>query len=665
MTDHCFISYSGADGLDFATRLADELQGQHPFFKVWFDKRELSSSSSDDWDDQLGNAIKACKCLIFVMTEDSTADGSVCKDEWTWALKYKKPVITIRKDQKADVPFRLNNRQHVDFVTSFDVGIAQLRTALARLDLPEGALDELKSRLADANRDLRRAKPEYQLRIKVDIEELKKQIEVQENIVKDPQAAQEQTQKNIETGLERERHPEKPLAPKTSGKFINQPPGIAQTYFRDRELESEQTILFLKNDAQRIMTIAGRGGAGKTAMTCRLLKHIENGTLPDGFEKKHGKIEVDGIIYLSETGSRKINFANLFADLCLLLSNDTATKLTALYKQPQTSTESKTLQLLEAFQGLKQLIVLLDNFENVVDVVSETIKDLELGEALRTILHAPHHPLKIIITTRATAERFNLYEPARQRVLHLDTGLLPEYAKEAFVLMDEDDLVGIKNSGNELLDLAVTRTLGLPRALEALYAALRSDRFTTLKELLDLPVLPENVVEAYVGEAFNRLDTNAQKVMQALAVYNRPVTPAAVDFLLAPHIPAMDSAPILQRLANMHFARKESGRFYLHPVDREFAFGLIPEKDLTTKDTMVTKEKEKVSDVPDVSDVIKVKPDDVIPASETDEESTRKAKQAVEELKALFAEMKAKESNYQLPITIYPTRIDPPCSRLF
>jgi len=82
-------------------------------------------------------------------------------------------------------------------------------------------------------------------------------------------------------------------------------------------------------------------------------------------------------------------------------------------------------------------------------------------------------------------------------------------------------------------------------------------------------------VEALVGEAFNRLDTNAQKVMQALAVYNRPVTPAAVDYLLAPHIPAMDSAPILQRLANMHFARKESGRFYLHPVDREFAFGLI------------------------------------------------------------------------------------------
>ena len=122
-----------------------------------------------------------------------------------------------------------------------------------------------------------------------------------------------------------------------------------------------------------------------------------------------------------------------------------------------------------------------------------------------------------------------------------------------------------------------------------LHACRQRDGFEIERKYL-LSALPEQVVQAYVGEAFNRLDVNAQKVMQALAVYNRPVTPAAVDYLLAPHIPAIDSAPILQRLANMHFARKESGRFYLHPVDREFAFGLIPEKDLTTKDTKEHKE---------------------------------------------------------------------------
>ncbi len=574
---HCFISYSHADGLAFVIKLVTELEGGYPSIPAWFEKRDIHSDR-DDWDDQLAKAIQQCKCLVYVMSQDSTAEHSNCKDEWAWALKYKKPVICLWISSKAEDQFRLNSRQKIDFTADFGAGLGKLRKAIAHLDSPEGQLEELKHRLADANRDLRRANDEKKSLIEADIEELKKQIEAQEKVAENPEAAKKQTEQNIQNGLERERKPEKPVISNQLSKFINQPPGVAQDYFQDRTMETEQAILFLKNEAQRVLTVAGRGGAGKTAMTCRLLKHIENGTLPDDFVKKHGKIEVDGIVYLSEAGSRKINFANLFADLCQLLPKDVSAQLDALYKTPQASTDTKTHQLLESFHGFKRVIVLLDNFENVVRADAQEIADAELDEALKALLHAPHHPIKIIITTRVAPYQFGLYEPACQRPLPLDSGLAPQYAREAFILMDEGELVGIKHADGNLLDLAVTRTLGLPRALEALYAALRSDRYTTLEELLALPVLPENVVSAYVGEAFNRLDTNAQKVMQALAVYNRPVTPAAVDYLLAPHIPAIDSAPILQRLANMHFARKESGRFYLHPVDREFAFGLVPEK---------------------------------------------------------------------------------------
>jgi tetratricopeptide (TPR) repeat protein len=509
----------------------------------------------------------------------------MCKNEWNWALRYKKPVVPIRLHSNAEQPFGLGNRQWIDFTGEFKAGLAKLRKFIQRMDEPEGILEALKDRLMDAERGLRRAKPEDEARIKAEMDDLKAQITRQAEIVRDPQAAQAQTQKNIETGLEREREPAKPVAGKSSTKFINPPPGIAPTYFQDRVVETEQVIHFLQNDAQRMMTVAGRGGVGKTAMVCRLLKHLESGDLPDG----QGKLSVEGIVYLSETGTRRVNFPHLFADLSKLLPAESARQLDALYKDPQTSVDAKMHALLEAFPPAGQIVLLLDNFESVVEAETQTLKDAELDEALRAVLHAPHHALKVLITTRVAPRELNLLEPARQRLLTLDEGLDSPYAEQILRQMDEDGKLGLKTAPDDLLKRAKERTLGYPRALEALFAILSSDRYTTLEELLDQPT-PENVVEALVGEAFSRLDPTAQKVMQALAIYNRPVAPAAVDYLLQPHLPGVDSAPVLQRLVNMHFVRRESGRFYLHPVDKEYALGKVPEKQPITAEDVERKE---------------------------------------------------------------------------
>lgn len=572
MTDgHCFISYSSADGLEFATKLANELEGGYPFINVWFDKRDLRPGM--DWDVQIDEALKACNLMLFVMTVDSTNEKSVCKQELSRALSYKKPIVPIFLHPNSQSPFRLGDRQRIDFTSNFEAGLGQLRRHIAWMASPEGQLQALKDRLLDAERDLQRSRPENQPRVQADIDDLKKQIETQEKIVANPQAAEEQTKKNIEAGLERERKPEKPTVAETTTKFINPPPGVAPPYFQDRYFETEQIADFLKDPAQRLMTIIGRAGIGKTATICRLLKDLERGVLPDEL----GEMQVDGIVYLSEAGSHKINFANIFYDLCKLLSSEAAQKLDAIYKNPQASTESKVHVLLDHFNG-ERVVLLLDNFEPLINAEQENlpIQDAELDEALRTFLNGTHTALNVIITTRIPPKAVNSIQLGRQRIYHLEAGLEPKYAVEMLRQMDKDGTLGVKDASEDLLMLAYERTRGFPKAIEALHQILASDRYTTLDELLAMP-LPENVVEALVGEAFNRLDTNAQKVMQALAVYNRPVTPAAVDYLLAPHIPAMDSAPILQRLANMHFARKESGRFYLHPVDREFAFGLIPQ----------------------------------------------------------------------------------------
>ena len=79
MANHYFISYSTADAADFAMRLADALTAGPPSFPAWLDRRELRPG--DDWDEQIAEAIRGCKGLLFVMTRDSVTDNCVCKQE--------------------------------------------------------------------------------------------------------------------------------------------------------------------------------------------------------------------------------------------------------------------------------------------------------------------------------------------------------------------------------------------------------------------------------------------------------------------------------------------------------------------------------------------------------------------------------------------------------
>jgi tetratricopeptide (TPR) repeat protein len=584
--DRHFISYSSADAGDFALRLRDELEAGPPSIPVWLDKRDIEPGQ--DWDEGLAEALKTCSSLLFVMTRDSVGKQSVCKREWTRALRYKKPIVPIKLHPDAEMPFRLDPRQHLDFTRAldseeeFNAALARLRKHVAWLASPEGALQALKDRLEDAQRDLQREKdPAQKLRIEDDINQLRGDIARQEEVVHNPQAAARRVEESIARGLERERQPERPVAGAQRSKFINPPPGLAPTYFQDRERETGTLGSFLKDEAVRLMMVVGRGGTGKTALVCRLLKSLEGGQLPDD----GGTLEVDGIVYLSATGTRRVNMPNLYSDLSKLLSEEAAAQLDALFKNPQASTEAKMRDLLSNFtQG--RALVLLDNFEDVMDSETLAVRDAELDEALRALLTLPHHTVKVILTTRLAPKDLALVQPGRQRRLDLDEGLSSPYAENILREMDADGKVGLKNAPDELLNEARERTRGYPRALEALFAILSADRDTTLRDILDdtTNLLPDTVVRELVGEAFNRLDTAAQQVMQALAIYGHPVTHAAVDYLLQPYLPGIDSAPVLKRLVNMQFARREAGRYYLHPVDRTYALSRVPRGQASDRD---------------------------------------------------------------------------------
>jgi tetratricopeptide (TPR) repeat protein len=540
---------------------------------LWVDDVQLRPG--EDWDEQIVDAIKTCKGLIFVMTEDSVLPTSVCKNEWVRALKYKKPIIPLLAQRDAELPFRLGSREYIDFTGPFADALSRLRAHAVWMDSPAGQVQALKYRLADGQRELRRAEPDRQALIREEIVELERQITQQQAIIDNPQAAKERVQQSIDRGLERAREPARPVGGIAPSKFINPPPLVAPTWFQNRHLETKLIGDFLKDEALRLMTVVGRGGVGKSAMVCRLLRALEHGELPDDL----GALSVDGIVYLSDSRQfHRVTVPDLYAGLTKLLPEDEVAHLDTIYKNPQTTT-FETMQALTAAFPAGRTVVLLDNFEDEINIETGEIKNGELEEALRALLELPPHGLKVIITTRVAPLDVAAVQPVSQRRLDLDTGLEYPFAENILRAMDVDGKVGLRDAPEALLTQARERTRGYPRALEHLFGILSADRDTSLQELLvdTQQLLPEKVVEVLVGEAFCRLDLIAQRVMQALATYRYPVSSAAVDYLLQPYVTGIDSAPVLSRLVNMQFVRRESGRYYLHQIDHDYAVSRTPE----------------------------------------------------------------------------------------
>jgi tetratricopeptide (TPR) repeat protein len=566
-----FISYSSTDGLDQSVALADALAAGFPSIPVWIAKRELRPGV--DWDEQIVEAIQRCRGLLLVMTEDSVKPESECKREWTRALSYKKPIIPLRFHVRADLPFRLGARQFIDFTDPFDAAIARLRQHLIWMDSDEGWLHELTERLEDLRYELPHAEAYRQKGIRDDIKDVQREIAERRHAMEDPHGVNQSTNTRIESGLERERETERNSYPDVRVRFVYQPPAVAPSWFHDRHVETARVGDFLKDEALRMLTVAGRAGIGKTAMVCRVLQSLEAGALPDD----GGQLKVDGIVYLSAKSASPVTFPDLFAGLVELLPPSRAQLLDAVNTNRHIGVVVKMQQLLDAFPR-GRTVVLLDNFENVVDSITGEIQDVDLDAALHAVLTLPQHAVKVILTTQVIPQPLSLVQPGRQAVLELDKGLPSPDAENTLRAIDQDGGAGLRDARDDLLLQAAVRTRGYPRALEALHQILKVDRSTTLEEILSdaEELLPENVVQALVGEAFSRLDPIAQRVMHALAVYAFPVPAAAVDFLLQPYVRGANSAAVLKRLVNMQFARRDRDHYYIHPVDQAYAIGRIP-----------------------------------------------------------------------------------------
>lgn len=343
--------------------------------------------------------------------------------------------------------------------------------------------------------------------------------------------------------------------------------------FKDRLREIQDLCKHLADATVRLVSVVGRGEMGKTALACRVLADLECGRFPiPGTEEAR---EVDGILYLTAR-STGLGLERIYTDVGRMLGEPATDKLTKFWADKGASLAAKVEYLLETMrEGF--YTILLDNLEEAL-AEDGAIAEEGLRLFVERCVTQPGG-VRLIATSREEAK---IAEAALRcaRCIPLREGLPEEDAISLLKDLDPQGTLGLRNASEETLRLAAQETQGIPRALEILAGILQEDPAASLGKLLaDEELFGEQVMERLVEEGYKRLGEGERRVMEALAVFDRPVGETAVAYLLHPWFPGLDVRACLRRLASGYFASASriTGEYSLHPLDREHAYRHLPD----------------------------------------------------------------------------------------
>jgi tetratricopeptide (TPR) repeat protein len=442
-------------------------------------------------------------------------------------------------------------------------------------------IQSLRRQLAEAEENLRlilERKAEYVLDVDVPLQLIKNERRLEVEITGLRERLIELAQAQLDADMD-ELRARRDQADKTRREIrerqqvVNLRPLDVTDTFRDRVREMQQLCQHLTDRSARLISVVGRGGMGKTALVSRVLGDLERGVLPIPDEER--EFSVDGILYLS-TRHTGVSLERIYADVGRMLGEPDASGLAAQWTSDASLT-AKVEYLLEVTRDGIYLI-LLDNLEDSL------ADDGSIGEeGLRLLVERcliQPGGIRLIVTSR---EQVKIAVAALRsaRSIHLREGLPEDEAVALLRDLDPQGELGLHDTSEDDLRRAVQLTQGIPRALEILAGILYEDSTITLAELLeDEQLFGEQVVEQLVAEGYQRLGQDEQRIMEALAVFDRPVEETAIAYLLHPWFPGLDVQAGLRRLAQGYFVNvnRITDEYSPHPLDRQHSYDQVPEE---------------------------------------------------------------------------------------
>jgi hypothetical protein len=129
-----FVSHTQSDR-DFALRVAKEIRAAGG--SVWIDRLDIVAGQQCD----VASALHTCRGVIVILSPESVAAKHVM-DEVSHALRHDKRIVPILRAQ-CKIPYRLERLPYADFTTSYEIGMADLRRALALEDSGSKRLSDI------------------------------------------------------------------------------------------------------------------------------------------------------------------------------------------------------------------------------------------------------------------------------------------------------------------------------------------------------------------------------------------------------------------------------------------------------------------------------------------------------------------------------------------